>query len=71
MILVSAQVARKSKAWLVSLPRCRSRIFENQPKHHQRDNRFFVMSAISQDKGHCAENRYADSQHSMCMLFRR
>jgi hypothetical protein len=47
-----------------------SREDESQPKHHQRDNRFFVVSAISQGKGHCAEDRYADSQHSMCMLFR-
>jgi hypothetical protein len=48
-----------------------SREDESQPKHHQRDNRLFVMSAISQDKGHCTEDRYADSQNSMCMLFRR
>jgi hypothetical protein len=48
-----------------------SREDESQPKHHQRDNRFFVMSAISQDKGHCTEDRYTNSQHSMCMLFRR
>jgi hypothetical protein len=46
-----------------------SREDERQAKHHQRDNRFFVVSAISQDQGHCAEDCYADSQHTVRMLF--
>jgi hypothetical protein len=32
----------------------------SQLKHHQRDNPFFVVSAISQGKSRRAEDRYAE-----------
>jgi hypothetical protein len=37
-----------------------SRENESQLKHHQRDNPFFVVSAISQGKSPRAEDRYEE-----------